>query len=80
MILFLNNLLWVGRNTIIGFRKIILGVYLKEIFDVVDLSREGEGRKVGFHGFSVVGVESLRELLHQMVYFVHRVHHSIQHL
>ena len=60
--------------------RVVILQYLKQVFDVVDLSGERERGEVGLHGCSVVGVKSLRELLHQLVYLIYRVHHSIQHL
>ena len=60
--------------------RVVILQYLKQVFDVVDLSGERERGEVGLHGCSVVGVKSLRELLHQLVYLIYCVHHSIQHL
>ena len=69
-----------SSGTVRMWSGITYTIHLKKVFDVVDLSGEGERGEVGLHGCSVVGVKPLRELFYQLVYFIHRVHHSTQHL
>ena len=43
---------------------VCVDTHLEEVSDVLDLAREGERGEISGQSFSVVGVESLRKLLH----------------